>query len=94
MTVNHHLEKGQYEQCNACRLPITEEDKADKQYQQGVSCPHCFDKVSQTQKARFLEREKQIQLAKQRGETHLGADAARALLAKRQAKHQQAQQQQ
>jgi UPF0176 protein len=88
VTVNHHLEKGQYDQCNACRLPITEEDKADKHYQQGVSCPQCFDKVSQEQKARFSEREKQIQLAKQRGETHLGADAARALLAKRQSKQQ------
>ena len=65
VTVNLQLEKGQYDQCNACRLPITEADKASPHYEQGVSCPHCFDKVSDAQKARFIEREKQMALAKQ-----------------------------
>ncbi|MDP2903045.1 MAG: rhodanese-related sulfurtransferase [Methylovulum sp.] len=95
VTVNHQLEKGNYDQCNACRLPITEADKASAKYQQGISCPHCYDKVSAEQKARFTEREKQMQLARQRGEAHIGADAARALIAKREVKtrKQQAQQQ-
>lgn len=83
VTVNHQLEKGNYDQCNACRLPITETDKASDKYQQGISCPQCYDKASTEQKARFTEREKQMQLARQRGEVHIGADAARALLAKR-----------
>lgn len=86
VTVNLQLEKGQYDQCNACRLPITEADKASSHYQQGVSCPHCYDKVSAEQKARFSEREKQMALAKQRGVAHIGADAAKALAAKRLAK--------
>lgn len=86
VTVNHQLEKGGYDQCNACRLPITEADKASDKYRQGISCPHCYDKVSSDQKARFAEREKQMTLARQRGEAHIGADAARALLAKREAK--------
>ena len=86
VTVNHQLEKGRYDQCNACRLPITQEDKASEQYQQGVSCPHCFDKVTLEQKARFSEREKQMALAKKRGEAHLGEDAAKALIQKRQKK--------
>ena len=86
VTVNHQLEKGGYDQCNACRLPITEADKASDKYQQGISCPHCYDKVSGDRKARFAEREKQMALARQRGEAHIGADAARALLAKRDAK--------
>ena len=86
VTVNLQLEKGQYDQCNACRLPITEADKASPHYEQGVSCPHCFDKVSDAQKARFIEREKQMALAKQRGEAHIGTDAAKSLIAKREAK--------
>ena len=86
VTVNHQLEKGRYDQCNACRLPITQEDKASDKYQQGVSCPHCFDKVTLEQKARFSEREKQMALAKKRGEAHLGEDAAKTLIQKRQRK--------
>ena len=73
VTVNHQLEKGKYDQCNACRLPITKEDKQSEHYQQGVSCHHCFDQQTDEQKARFAEREKQIQLALQRGEEHIGA---------------------
>ena len=74
VSVNHRLEKGNYDQCHACRLPITEEDKGSEKYVQGVSCPACYDKKSEQQKKRFAERERQMQLAKQRGETHIGAD--------------------
>jgi len=86
VTVNLQLEKGIYDQCNACRMPITEADKAGEYYRQGVSCPHCYDKVAPERKIRFMEREKQVQLAAQRGEAHIGSDAAKALIAKRQAK--------
>ena len=91
VTVNLQLEKGNYDQCNACRLPITEIDKASDKYRQGVSCPHCFDKVTAVQKSRFIEREKQMELARQRGEAHIGADAAKSLIAKRAAKLQRQQ---
>jgi UPF0176 protein len=86
VTVNLKLEKGGYDQCNACRMPITEADKASNTYEKGVSCPHCYDKKSPEQKLRFAQREKQMELAKQRGETHIGTDAAKALIAKREAK--------
>lgn len=86
VTVNHQLKQGQYDQCNACRIPITEAEKQDPRYQQGVSCVYCYDKNTPDQKARFTEREKQMALAKQRGEAHIGSDAAKALLAKRVAK--------
>jgi len=86
VTVNLQLEKGNYDQCNACRLPITETDKTSDKYQQGVSCPHCYDKVTEARKARFMEREKQMALANQRGEAHIGSDAAKSLAAKRVAK--------
>jgi len=74
VSVNHKLEKGSYDQCHACRLPITEDDKADDKYIKGVSCPSCYDKKSEQQRQRFAERERQVQLAKSRGEQHLGSD--------------------
>ncbi len=78
VTVNHQLEKGDYDQCHACRLPITEQDKQSPLYQKGVSCPHCYDQTSEEQKQRFAEREKQIQLARLRGEAHIGQETAEA----------------
>lgn len=89
VTVNHQLEKGQYDQCYACRLPITKADKASDKYQKGVSCPYCFDKVSAEQRARFAEREKQMQLARQRGDVHIGAEAAACVEKRRREKMRQ-----
>lgn len=81
VAVNHDLEKGQYDQCYACRHPITEADKRQPNYHQGVSCPRCFDQLTSEQKARFAERQKQIELARARGEQHVGAEPpARQLL--------------
>lgn len=71
VTVRHGLEQGSYDQCYACRMPITEDEKASGFYQKGVSCPHCYHQTSADQKARFAERERQIQLARQRGERHI-----------------------
>ena len=73
VSVNHALQKGSYDQCHACRLPITEIDRQSKKYQQGVSCPACFDSNTEDQRKIFVEREKQVQLANMRGETHIGS---------------------
>lgn len=74
VSVNHNLEKGDYEQCFACRTPITEADQQSSAYIKGESCPHCMDKATDEQKARFREREHQIQLAQKRGEVHIGSE--------------------
>lgn len=75
VSVDHQLNKGSYDQCHACRLPITEQDKASEKYIQGVSCPTCYDKKTASQRERFAERERQMQLAKVRGEEHIGSEA-------------------
>ncbi len=75
VAVNHSLEKGQYDQCHACRHPITQDDMASAEYIPGVSCPRCYASLSDEQKQRFEERERQVQLAKKRGETHIGIDS-------------------
>ena len=72
VSVNHGLEKGQYDQCHGCRHPITEQDKLSPLYRRGVSCPACYDKLSDNQRARFAERQKQVELANARNERHIG----------------------
>ena len=79
VSVDHHLQKGSYDQCYACRFPIDDAHKASELYVPGVSCPRCHDAHSEQQKQRFKERQKQISLAKARGEAHIGADAAARL---------------
>lgn len=77
VAVNHDLEKGSYDQCHACRMPITEEDKLHDNYTQGVSCHHCHDVTNEVQKQRYLERQRQIELAARRGEEHVGGDVVK-----------------
>jgi UPF0176 protein len=86
VAVNHDLEKSHYDQCYACRLPITEQDKQSELFEQGVSCPKCHGTHSEAQIARFREREKQVQLAKERDEEHVGTEARLAIKRRRQDK--------
>ena len=86
VAVNHNLEKSNYDQCYACRMPITEEDKEHPAYVKGESCPHCIDKATKEQRARFRERQRQIQLAKERGEVHLGSEVNEVIEARKQQK--------
>ncbi len=72
VAVNHDLSPGSYDQCYACRMPITAEQKLSAQYIKGVSCDFCFNKMTPGQKERFAERQKQILLARSRGEKHIG----------------------
>ena len=71
VSVGHGLEAGEYELCRACRTPIGEVEKAASSFREGVSCPRCYDQTTDEQKARFAERQKQIDLAKGRGTKHL-----------------------
>lgn len=75
VAVNHQLEKGSYDQCFACRFPIDDDQKQSPHYLPGVSCPRCVKAHTEQQKGRFAERQRQIGLAKRRGESHIGAAA-------------------
>ena len=75
VTVDHDLNSGSYDQCHACRMPITEYEKTLDSYVEGISCLHCHNKVSKEQLSRFAQRQKQVKLAKARGEAHIGAAA-------------------
>ena len=83
VTVNHQLERGSYDQCHACRMPITEAEKASPYYAHGISCPHCHDSHDAAQLRRFAERERQMQLARARGEAHIGESMAQTIARRR-----------
>jgi UPF0176 protein len=70
--VKHGLEVGEYDQCYACRMPLSPEELKSDRYTPGISCPHCYDKTSEEKKAALTERQKQVILAKKRGENHIG----------------------
>jgi len=78
VAVDHDLKRGSYDQCHACRMPITEDEKRHQHYQEGLSCHHCFGTLDEEQQQRFGERQKQISLAKARGEEHIGNAAQEA----------------
>jgi len=72
VSVGHGLEEGPHILCHACRRPIVPEDKTHPAFEQGVSCHQCIDETTEEDKGRFRERQKQMQLAKERGTHHIG----------------------
>ena len=72
VSVKHDLSQGTYDMCHGCRMPITDNDKKSKKYIRGVACPECFDKTSEEQKLRYKSRQKQVDLAKERNQKHIG----------------------
>ncbi|WP_215397669.1 rhodanese-related sulfurtransferase [Rheinheimera oceanensis] len=71
VAVKHGLEQGSYDQCYACRMPLSVEEMTSDKYVKGLSCPHCYDNTTAEQKAAFAERQRQVELARQRGEKHI-----------------------
>lgn len=73
ISVGHGLVPGDFTACRACRRPLSDADRASPQFENGVCCPHCRDEYDATDRARFRERQHQMDLAAARGQRHLGA---------------------
>ena len=71
ISLKHGLKLGSYSICSGCRMPISLKDKRSNKYEEGVSCPNCYDKSTETQKSRFRMRQSQIYKAKQSGKKHI-----------------------
>ncbi|WP_296084396.1 rhodanese-related sulfurtransferase [uncultured Agrobacterium sp.] len=72
VSVVHGLAEGDHQLCHACRNPITEEVRLSPLFEEGVSCPSCYHDRTEEDRQRFRDRQKQIDIAKKRGEKHLG----------------------
>lgn len=72
VSVGHGLKEGPHQLCHACRRPIAPEDVKRPEYESGVQCHQCVDQFTDEDRGRFRERQKQIKLARARGEEHLG----------------------
>lgn len=72
VAVDKNLQQGEHVLCRACRMPVSLQQRQDPRFEDGVSCPQCYDNQSETNRERARERMKQINLAKARGEKHLG----------------------
>ena len=70
VSLKHNLQEGSYIVCSGCRIPISNKQKRSKKYEEGVSCPRCYDTLTKSQVNRFRMRQKQILLAKKTGKKH------------------------
>ena len=77
VSLKHGLIEGEYMLCYGCQNPVSPEDRKSPMFELGVSCPKCDDILSNEERARFRERQLQIRLARERGETHLRDNASK-----------------
>ncbi len=73
VAVDHDLAPGSYDLCYACRRPLSDADKESPDYRYGISCHRCIDEFTNEDRERFAERARQIALAEERGEEHVGS---------------------
>lgn len=73
VAVGHDLHLGHFESCHGCRHPISDEDTVSPFYERGVSCPHCYATLTPEKRESARQRQHQEDLARARGEKHIGA---------------------
>ena len=76
VAVDRDLAEGGYVQCHACRRPLSSDDLESPDYREGVSCPHCVGELDSDREARLAERRRQVVLAEERGDRHIGPKKA------------------
>jgi UPF0176 protein len=72
VAVGHGLRELPFSLCRACRRPLSQDDRARPEFEEGVACHHCAGEHTEADRARFRERQRQIRLARARGLAHLG----------------------
>lgn len=72
VAVKHNLEVGDFNQCYACRHPLSPDEMKSEHYTTGISCSYCYNKLSAEKRASLMERQKQVMLAKVHGQMHIG----------------------
>ena len=72
VSVGHGLQQGDFTLCRSCRDPVSQDDRASPVYERGVSCAHCHGRTTDAQKSGYRERQRQVDLANARQQTHIG----------------------
>ena len=73
VAVGHGLTPGGHSLCRGCRMPVSPEGRTSHRYVEGVACDRCADSRTDADRARYLERAKQVEIAARRGVDHVGA---------------------
>jgi UPF0176 protein len=74
VAVEHGLKVSDFSLCHGCMNPVSVEDRLSAKYELGVSCPTCFDRLTPQQFASNRQRQRQMELAKNKGGKHLGPE--------------------
>lgn len=75
VAVGHGLKESGYTQCHACRYPLSEEERNSADFIHGIQCPHCKDSKTDEDRKRAAARQKQMELAAEKGIQHIGDQA-------------------
>lgn len=70
VSIKHGLKPGNLKICPGCRNPIKLSERKSNFYEQGVTCPNCYNNLTNSQKQRFRMRQKQILTAKKHGKKY------------------------
>ena len=73
VALDHALEPGTHALCFGCKEPVSPGGRAEPEYEYGVCCARCHHLLDDETAARRRERNRQVQLAQERGEPHIGA---------------------
>ncbi|MGI9470592.1 MAG: rhodanese-related sulfurtransferase [Rubripirellula sp.] len=60
VSVGHGLQEGEHVMCFGCGWPVTTEQQQDPRFVPGIQCPHCEGSITEEQRQRFAERQRQI----------------------------------
>lgn len=72
VAVNHRLEPGEHALCYGCLEPVSPADMQSPLHEDGVCCVRCHDRTPESLRERRRERARQVELAADRGERHIG----------------------
>jgi len=65
VAVGHGLAEGTHNLCFGCRMPLTEDEKKSKDYEEGVSCPHCIASLTEDRLRTLRNRHKHMMRERQ-----------------------------
>lgn len=66
VAVRHGLERGEARLCRACRRPLMPGERQSPYFVEGVSCVNCHAERSESDRQRYGERQRQVELAERR----------------------------